>query len=285
VTEVRGGRETRVLASGEQRSIDVGGGPNGAAVGPDRLLYVCNNGGSRWAERPWPYPDPHAISLLLPAGELDAGPGPCIQRVDLESGAVEPLYRTTAVHPLRRPNDLVFDAQGGFWFTDTGHVGARQRDLASVFYAAADGSGIEEVIDRLDMPNGIGLSPDGRTLYVAETRTRRIWACALSGPGRLKSRRGLLTVPSGGPLNFGGCDSLCIDAAGNVLVATIGTGGVTVISPAGELLAHVPVADPMTTNACFGGADLRTLYVTAGSTGELLAFDHWPVPGLPLAYA
>ena len=67
-------------------------------------------------------------------------------------------------------------------------------------------------------------------------------------------------------------------------VPTLGSGGVTVVSPAGEIVAHVPLEDPMTTNACFGGPDLRTLFVTAGSTGALVAFDGWPVPGLPLAF-
>ena len=168
--------------------------------------------------------------------------------------------------------------------TDSGRVSARSRDLTAAFHATPDGSCIEEVIRPLEMPNGIGLSPDGQTLYIAETRTRRLWACALAGPGKLESRRGLATVPSGGPLNFGGCDSLCVDAEGNVIVGTLGSGGVTVVSSQGEIVAHVPVDDPMTTNCCFGGPDRRTLYVTASTTGELLAFDDWPVPGLPLAF-
>jgi gluconolactonase len=285
VTEVRGGCVSRVSLSGQRQVFaQVGGGPNGAAIGPHGSLYVCNNGGSTWAERPWPYPDPHAVRLLLPTGHAESGPGPCIQRVNLDSGQVERLYDVCDDRPLLRPNDIVFDADGGFWFTDTGRSAGRTREMGSVYYAAADGSQIEESISLLDMPNGIGLSPDGYTLYIAETRSRRLWACELSGPGRVTSRRCLATVPSGGPLNLGGCDSLCLDAAGNVLVATIGTGGITVVSPQGEIVAHVPVDDPMTTNACFGGPDRRTLFVTAGSTGELLAFEDWPVPGLPLAY-
>lgn len=285
VCEVRGGRVTRVQPDGERRCCaDTGGGPNGAAIGPDGAVYVCNNGGSRWADRPWPYPDPGAVHLLLPAGHADEGPGACIQRIVLATGKVERLYDSCGGEPLQRPNDIVFDNEGGLWFTDTGSGSARSREFGKVFYAATDGLFINEVVHPLEMPNGIGLSPDGKTLYVVETRTRRLWACTLDGPGKVRSRRGLATIPSGGPLNFGGCDSLCVDADGNVIVATIGTGGLTIISPEGDLLAHVPVDDPMTTNACFGGPDLRTLFVTAGSTGELLAFDGWPVPGLPLAF-
>lgn len=285
VTEVRGGRLTRVERDGRRRVVaHSGGGPNGAALGPDGALYLCNNGGAQWGTRPWPYPDPGALELLLPIAHADGEPGPCIQRVDLESGGIAALYVATDSAPLKRPNDIVFDRAGGFWFTDSGGAGKRSRDLASVYYARPDGSRIEEAIYPLDMPNGIGLSPDARTLYIVETRTRRLWACSLSAPGVVASRRTLATIPSGGPLNFGGCDSLCVDADGNVIVATIGTGGVTVVSPRGEILAHVAVDDPMTTNACFGGSDLRTLFVTAGTTGQLVAFDDWPVPGLPLAF-
>lgn len=282
LSEVRAGRITRVDPDGAKRTCaEAGGGPNGAALGPDGDLYVCNNGGSQWAKRAWPYADPGAIELLLPLG---AEPGACIQRVDVDSGRVESVYAACEGEPLRRPNDIVFDAEGGFWFTDSGGGTSRVRHATGVLYATPDGSRIEEVIHPLEMPNGIGLSPDGETLHVVETRTRRLWACSLAGPGRVKSRRLLATIPSGGPLNVGGCDSLCVDARGNVLVATLGSGGVTVVSPAGEVVAHVPLEDPMTTNACFGGPDLRTLFVTAGATGALVAFDGWPVPGLPLAF-
>lgn len=282
VVEVRAGRLTRVDPGGKKHACaETGGGPNGAAVGPDGAVYLCNNGGSRWAKRPWPYPDPGAIDLLLP---VSGEPGASIQRVRLGSGQVENVYTACNGEPLKRPNDIVFDAEGGFWFTDSGGGSGRLRNATGVLYAMPDGSRIEEVIHPLEMPNGIGLSPDGRTLYIVETRTRRLWACTLAGPGRVKTRRGLATVPSGGPLNVGGCDSLCVDAQGNVIVATLGIGGVTVVSPEGDIVAQVPIDDPMTTNACFGGPELRTLFVTAGVTGRLLAFDGWPVPGLPLAF-
>lgn len=285
VSEIRGGCITRISADGV-RSVfaKTEGGPNGAALGPGGSLYVCNNGGSDWKKRPWPYLDPGAIELLLPAAHRTNGPGPCIQRVSPDGSRIDVLYRECRGVALRRPNDLVFDAGGGLWFTDSGASSGRQKDVTGVYYAAADGSRIEEAIFPLDMPNGIGLSPDERTLYVVETRTRRLWACQLDGPGRVRSRCTLATIPAGGPLGFGGCDSLCVDAEGNVIVATIGSGGVTIVSPAGEIVAQVGFADPMTTNACFGGSELRTLYVTASTRGELLAFDDWPVRGLRLNF-
>ena len=78
-------------------------------------------------------------------------------------------------------------------------------------------------------------------------------------------------------------DSLAVDGAGNVCVATLVNGGITVISPDGGSIEHVPTSDPITTNICFGGPDLRTAYVTLSGTGRLVALD-WPRPGLRLAY-
>ena len=78
-------------------------------------------------------------------------------------------------------------------------------------------------------------------------------------------------------------DSLAVDAAGNVCVATIGNGGITTISPDGSSVEHLPTGDPLTTNICFGGPDLRTAYITLSGTGRLVATE-WKTPGLALAY-
>ena len=79
-------------------------------------------------------------------------------------------------------------------------------------------------------------------------------------------------------------DSLAVDAFGNVCVATILHGGITVIAPDGSVISHVPMPDPYTTNICFGGPDLRTVYVTLSGAGKLVAVDDWPVPGLRLHF-
>jgi gluconolactonase len=136
----------------------------------------------------------------------------------------------------------------------------------------------------MEGPNGIGLSPDGKTLYVAETPTARVYAIPLAGPGQVAGRFVLATVPGTPPANLALLDSLCVDSAGNVVVATLVHGGVTSISPDGKNLTHTPVPDILTTNCCFAGPDLRTLYVTASSVGQLLAFDNWPTPGLRLNF-
>ena len=109
--------------------------------------------------------------------------GGSIQRVDLKTGAVTTLYTKGPNHKLNGPNDLVFDAHGGFYFTDLGKVRERDWDRGCVYYAKADGSAIVEVAFPFTSPNGCGLSPDGKTLYVAETQTGRVWAFAITSPG------------------------------------------------------------------------------------------------------
>jgi gluconolactonase len=131
------------------------------------------------------------------------------------------------------------------------------------------------VLFPLEMPNGVALSPDGSMLYVAETRTRRIWEMAIGAGGAVRRARGLATIPSGGPLNFGGADGLCVDDAGRIVVATLGAGGVTVLSPDGELLGALALDDPMTTNVAFDGVG-RSLIVTLATSGRLVAIDNWP---------
>src|SRR5690554_2141442 len=87
----------------------LGGGPNGAALGPDGAIYVCNNGGFEFHEEP---------DLLRPIGTPDSYVGGSIQRVDLETGEVQTLYGGSQGPFLKGPNDLVFDKKGNFWFTD-----------------------------------------------------------------------------------------------------------------------------------------------------------------------
>ena len=210
-----------------------------------------------------------------------------IERIDLATGAVEVLYRGTDQVQLRGPNDIVFDAHGGFYFTDLGKVRQRDMDRGAVFYARADGSLIREVAFPMVTPNGIGLSPDGGTLYVAETEAARLWAFTIVEPGVLAkepwpSPHGgrLLADPGGVYQRF---DSLAVEAGGNICVATLVHGGITVISPEGRSIEHVPMPDLHTTNICFGGPDLRTAYVTLSGSGRLVGLD-WPRPGLPLNY-
>ena len=274
VVEIQRGTLTRVAEDGTQSIVaELGGGPNGAALGPDGHCYICNNGGFEWHEG--------RDGRVFPGEQPANYTGGRIERVDLKTGAVETLYESCNGERLKGPNDLVFDRTGGFWFTDHGKTSPRTRDRTGVFYAAADGSRIEEVIFPMEAPNGIGLSPDEKTLYVAETPTGRLWAYAIASPGALDGnvpRRMLAQRP-----DFHMFDSLAVDASGNVCVATLITGGITSHSPDGSAVEFFAMPDVLTTNIAFGGEDLQTAYITLSSTGKLIKAT-WPTPGLRLNF-
>ena len=280
LVEIERGSLSRVSRDGTVSVVATpGGGPNGAAPGPDGRIYVCNNGGFEW----------HRIGgRLVPGLQGEGYSGGRIEAIDPRTGAVEVLYRESDHGRLRGPNDLVFDAHGGFWFTDLGKTRRDDMDRGFVCYARADGSGCRQVIRALVTPNGIGLSPDGSELYVAETLTGRIWAWRVPGPGRVELDRASPSPNRGrlvaGVPGFQEFDSLAVDGAGNVCVATLHNGGITVAAPDGSRVEHVPMPDPVTTNLCFGGPDLRTAYVTLSSRGKLVSIP-WPRPGLRLNYA
>jgi gluconolactonase len=282
VCELRGHAVRRVPKDGGEPSGEVvlGGSPNGAQLGPDGAVYICNSGGWRWTDLgSMTLPGEHGITQ----GEDYIGGR--IQRLDLATGEFTDLYIACGDHPLVAPNDIVFDDAGGFWFTDHGHQRSRDRDHGGLYYAQADGSAITEVAYPLESPNGVGLSPDGTRVYVAETHTGRVYWWELSGPGTLATpprfgHGGRLLHRAVGAALF---DSLAVDGDGYVCVATIGIGGITVISPDGASVEHAALPDPIVTNICFGGPDLRTAYVTLSATGKLVSFE-WPRPGLKLAY-
>jgi len=279
LVEIEGQHLTRVQADGRvERLLNIPGGPNGAAIGPDGLCYICNNGGFNWHQDP--------VHGTIPTGQADNYSGGRIERVDLKTGRLEKLYEASDAGRLFGPNDLVFDRQGGFWFTDHGKIRKREADIGSVCYAKTDGSYIKEVISHLWSPNGVGLSPDGKTLYVAETFTGRVWAFDISAPGEINPQP--FPSPNGGRLVAGLpgyqlLDSLAVDGAGNVCVATLVNGGITVIAPDGSNVSHIPMPDTLTTNICFGGADLKTAYITLSGGGKLAAMP-WSGPGLKLNF-
>ncbi|MFM8237431.1 MAG: SMP-30/gluconolactonase/LRE family protein, partial [Actinomycetota bacterium] len=111
VVELAAGTITRVAPDGTKSTVaEPGGSPNGAAIGPDGALYVCNSGGWAFTE---------ILGFMIPDSELPADhAGGRIERIDLTTGAVTVLYTECDGHRLIGPNDLVFDATGGMWFTD-----------------------------------------------------------------------------------------------------------------------------------------------------------------------
>ena len=275
LTEMFGHQLTRVAPDGTKTKVaDVNGLPNGLALGPDGFLYMCNNGGAF---------TPLEINGLTLPGEFDESKyvGGRIQKVDIQTGATTDLYTHCGDIALRAPNDIVFDAHGGFWFTDHGIRDHRTADRTGIYYAKADGSFIEEVVFPVDSPNGIGLSPAGDRVYWAETHTGRVYQRAITSPGKVAPISPEVPTMLCGLPGYQLFDSLAVDGDGHICVATLVNGGITVISPSGEVVDFIEVDDRITTNICFGGPDFRTAYITASSTGRLLRMQ-WPYAGLRL---
>jgi gluconolactonase len=281
VVEIRSGDLTAIdTGTGEtERIAHCGGGPNGEALGPDGSVYVCNNGGFQWFE---------GGGLVAPGPQPDDYSGGRIQRVNIGTGTVEDVYTDVDGVGLRGPNDIVFDSEGGFYFTDLGKTREREVDRGALYYATTDGSTISRIAFPLDHPNGVGLSPDHSRLYVAETITGRVWYWDIEAPGQLKPGPNPF-MPAGATLlhGFEGyqlLDSLAVDSEGNVCVATLMTGAITAIAPDGTIREVVSVPDdPFVTNICFGGDDLRTAYITSSGRGMLYATE-WFCPGLRLSF-
>lgn len=280
LVEIAEGRITRVFADGAKTVIATpGGGPNGLAIGPAGKLYCCNNGGFDYAE---------SGGYLTPNGIAKDYSGGRIERIDIETGAVEVLYKSGDFGcVLRGPNDIVFDEHGGFWFTDHGKVDYAKRvhDVVGIFYAKADGSHLKEVVFPSNNPNGIGLSPDGKSLYAAETYTCRLMKFNITSPGKVAPDAGPggPGIPLYRPAGYKFFDSLGMEASGNICVATIGECGISVISPSGELVEFVATNDVFTTNIAFGGPDMMDAYITLSGTGRLVK-TRWARPGLKLNY-
>ena len=194
------------------------------------------------------------------------------------------IYTHCDGKPLYGPNDIVFDGEGGFWFTDFGKKFEDRIMNGAVYYARTDGSLIRRVACPLLTPNGIGFSPDGSTLYVSETETCRLWSYPVKEPGELDQEP--WPSPNGGRLVHGlpdyqRFDSLAVEESGNICVATLVKGGINVFSPEGELLEFYEAPEGYCTNICFGGEDRRTAFITLSGYGQLMAVT-WPRPGLQL---
>lgn len=255
VVEVAANRITRCWNGRAETICQPGGGPNGAAIGPDGALYVCNSGGMG-----------HDGSPTEPGR---------IERIDLATGKVERVYDGCDGMPLGAPNDLMFDAGGNIWFTDLGKTGTDSKYYGGLYCARPDGSAITRIFGRAISYNGVGISPDMQTVYVADTYTARVYA--FDRTIEAQTPRWLATAA--GPAMF---DSLAMTAAGNVCVATLIPGAITTVTPAGEVSTR-PMDDRLVTNLAFGGTDMMDAYVTFSDRGALVKM-RWDEPGMKLVY-
>lgn len=261
VVELAGGRVTRCWGDRKETVCETGGGPNGAAIAPDGSLYICNSGG---------------LDLEKFGNRTGPGSEGRVERIDLSTGRFERVCDACGDHPFSAPNDLVFAADGGLWFTDLGKRYGRLSELGGLYHLSADGNTVTAIDGAALSYNGVGLSPDGRTVYVADTFQARVYAFDAQVIAAQTSR---LVGTAQGKVGF---DSLAVTQAGNICVGTLHDGGITVMAPDGSSTLY-RFDEDYVTNIAFGGEDMRDAYITLAKTGRLVR-ARWNEPGLRLAF-
>jgi gluconolactonase len=223
-------------------AAEPGGNPTGLAQDEEGVVWIAQGGG-------------HAPS------RSQRHTRPSIQR--WHDGRIDDVV----ANGLDAPNDCVIGPDGRLWFTDPrgaaldpegppGRVCALER---------ADGR-VAVVADGIGYPNGLAFTADGSALHVAETRTARILRLAVTADGGLSASEIFAELAHGLP------DGLALDAAGRLHVAATTADAVVVLDAEGRIVEELPVGKgALPTNVCFGGADHRTLFVTAGRGGRVLA--------------
>ncbi|MGA8192195.1 MAG: SMP-30/gluconolactonase/LRE family protein [Acetobacteraceae bacterium] len=208
---------------------------------------------------------------------LCEGDGRRVTRTALD-GTVTTLIDRFESKKLNRPNDVICASDGAILFTDPSlrvPFAEREVEHAAVYRITPDGA--VGMVAAFEYPNGLALSPDERTLYVANTRwTKYIHAIELNGAGEMVRRRIFADMSSDG--TNGVPDGMKVDAAGRVYCT--GTGGVWVFEPDGTRIGIIETPE-VCANIAFGGADLRTLLFTASTSVYTLRVK---TPGQPLPY-
>ena len=273
--EVRGERISRLKKDGAKQLIaKIDGAPNGLAFGPDGALYCCNNGGFEWSTKP---------GENIPIGTPKKYRGGSIDRISLSTGKVERVYDSCGGVNLAGPNDIVFDSSGGFWFTDLGKEMGDHERHGGLYYAKADGTSIRRIAHGMGL-NGVGLSPDGKTVYAAASFLR--WILAYEA-GTNPPEQGAGPMSGKIVVHYPGrqfLDSMAMEADGTVAQAVVlENAGISRANPQTGEAITVTMPDFLTTNIAFGGTDMCTAYITLSSTNKIGRM-HWPAPGLRLAY-
>ena len=205
--------------------LDESGSTNGLAFGADGLLYACQMGESRR-----------------------------VVAIDPNTKAIRPLAERHDGRRFNAPNDLWIDASGAIWFTDPAYGRKPEElelDAEAVWWISPDRAEVRRVADGFKRPNGIGISPDGKTLYLADRGADVTWAYEITGPGTLGERRKFADS---------GFDGFALDEHGN-LYGTPKAKLVRVHAPDGTAIGEIPLPESPS-NVTFAGPDRRTLVVT-----------------------
>lgn len=190
---------------------------------------------------------------------VNAGSDRSIVRVDGEQAVA--IVRDFEGKRLNSPNDVVVKKDGSVYFTDPPFFAprdARELDFSGVYRVGADGK-LSLLTRQFELPNGLAFSADEKTLYINEHGKREVWAFDVKDDGSIENGRVLIAMK--GPQGArGAADGLKVDTQGNIW--TTGPGGIWVVSAKGEKLGVIEVQGA--SNLAFGGADRKTLFVTAG---------------------
>jgi gluconolactonase len=258
VTSVAAGALYRVWPDEQRAEVcaKTNGGANGAALAADGSILVTQNGGMDFSQLPV------AIFGDLPESPPTT-PGLQLARPD---GTVTYL----ADRDLNGPNDLAITAAGDVYFTDPGHYPPPEGEpVGRVMVYGRDGS-VRVFADGFQYCNGIAFEPDGTVVVVEGRGLQRVDADG--------SREWVIET-----LGRGGGDGFCVDIDGRFYVASTIEHGVRVVEPDGSIADFWEIdGKGLCTNCCFGGPDLRTLFVADAMPGAVVAFESCPTPGLPL---
>jgi len=243
------GRLLRVSPGGDwDVALEYDGQPNGLAIHKDGSVWIAD----------------HVKGIL---------------KLDPASGALTTMLAELPGAKLKGPNDLMFAPNGDLYFTDQGNTGLH--DPTGRLVRIRAGGAVEVLVANVPSPNGLVVSVDGKAVFLAVTRDNAVWFVPLLGEQQEEvGRVGRFIQLQGGA--GGGPDGMAMDADGNLVVAHVMLGSIWVFSALGEPLYRLRTcAGPLITNAAFGGADGKTLFVTESSTGSLLQ-ARLPVAGMAL---
>ncbi|SAL82437.1 gluconolactonase [Caballeronia terrestris] len=234
VTDIPHGRVFRISQAGEwELVVEYDGEPNGMKMFDDTHFLITD----------------YRNGLML---------------LDIESGAVQPYLERRNTERFRGVNDLTFDSAGNLYFTDQGQTGLHD-PTGRVYRLSSDGK-LDLLLNNCPSPNGLVLSPDEKVLYVAMTRGNCVWRVPLQADGSVSKVGQFFT--SYGP---SGPDGLTIDSQGRLFVANPGLGRVWVLNHRAEPVVVVTTPEGASlTNLCFGGSDMKTLFMTESITGTVL---------------
>jgi gluconolactonase len=236
------GRILRVSPQAEWSVVaEYDGWPNGLKIHKDGRIFIAD----------------HRRGIML----LDAG-----------KGEVTPVLEHVRREGFKGTNDLAFASNGDLYFTDQGQTGLQDAS-GRVFRLRQDGN-IDCLMENIPSPNGLVLSPDEKTLFVAVTRANQIWRLPLH-PDGTTSKVGAFITLSGG----GGPDGMAIDEDGGLAVAHVGLGSVWLFNHLGEPQHRIVSCEGLsTTNIAFGGAGGKSLFITESDSATVLQAD-LPVKG------